>query len=125
MIYVGIQCLLAKASHLTNATISHHKSHLWKAFRSGFICNVLNPKATLFFLGLFTLVINPNTPIWLQMLYGLEMFIVTFLWFATLSIIITHKRVKAKMSRIQFYLTKLMGILLILFGFEIALLQSS
>jgi hypothetical protein len=40
------------------------------AFTSGFVTNGLNPKATLFFLSLFTVVINPHTPLMVQAGYG-------------------------------------------------------
>lgn len=127
MIYIGIQCLLAKKTSTSIQTTApkSHRINSWKAFRTGFICNVLNPKVTLFFLGLFTLVVNPATPMWVQILYGVEMFLATFAWFSFLSIMITHKNVKNKMSSIQYYLTKLMGILLLIFGFEIAFIQIS
>lgn len=92
-----------------------------QALKQGFLCNVLNPKATLFFLSLFTLVINPQTPVWLQLAYGIEMFTATFLWFAFLGSMITHPRFKTTVQRLQTPLTKFMGGLFILFGLKLAL----
>jgi len=77
----------------------------------------------LFFLGLFTLVIKPSTPLWVQFLYAIEIFLITLVWFSTLGIIITHKAIKSRIGNWQYYITKLMGVLLIFFGIEIAILQ--
>ena len=44
-----------------------------KAFILGFLTNGLNPKATLFFLALFTVVISENTPTMVQIFYGLAL----------------------------------------------------
>ncbi|WP_438893726.1 LysE family transporter, partial [Bacillus cereus group sp. BC255] len=54
----------------------------WAAFRLGFLTNVLNPKATLFFVSLFSVIINPGTPVLLQAGYGLYMALATGIWFA-------------------------------------------
>ncbi len=91
------------------------------ALKQGFLCNVLNPKATLFFLSLYTLVVSPQTPIWLQFAYGTEMFLATFLWFAFLGTMITHPKFKEKIERVQGLLTKITGGVFILFGVKLAL----
>lgn len=125
IIYLGIQGVFAKAPVSNNQTVSVQAPPLsvWRALQRGFFCNALNPKAGMFFLGLFTLVVKPTTPIWAQMLYGIEMSLITFAWFAFLTVVITHANVKAKIGRLQYYLTKLMGGLLIAFGLRLWFLQ--
>ena len=60
LLYIGIKSLRAKQSDTTEADLLTEKKDLTKrqAIRSGFITNATNPKATLFFLSLFTLVIQ-------------------------------------------------------------------
>lgn len=123
-IYLGLKGLFSKTEKPINFDDANKDTvSSWGAFKVGFMCNVLNPKATLFFLGLFTLVIHPQTPVWVQMLYGLEMCLITFLWFSILGFVITHKQVKKKLNDFQHYVTRLMGGLLMLFGIEIALMD--
>ena len=123
-IYLGIQGLRAKAPHAQHITaIKVAPINISAALKRGFLCNVLNPKCTMFFLGLFTLVVKPTTPIYIQALYGVEMAAITFIWFSSLAIIITHNKIKAKIARFQYFITKLMGVLLLLFGIELALLE--
>lgn len=126
LVYVGIGALRVNGSQ-PNAG-GHRGPPLPKqeittvaALKQGFLCNVLNPKATLFFLSLYTLVVGPQTPLWLQFAYGTEMFLATFLWFALLGTMITHPKFKEKIERIQGTLTKITGGVFILFGVKLAL----
>src|SRR5690606_9631276 len=59
-----------------------------KALLHGFLTNGLNPKATLFFLALFTVVIDSGTPVVIQAFYGLYLSLATFAWFAMLSLVL-------------------------------------
>src|SRR3989344_5515437 len=68
----------------------------FSAIKMGFITNVTNPKATLFFLSLFTLVIKENTPLAIKLFLGIEMSLVTFLWFALVATIFSHQYVKRR-----------------------------
>ncbi|WP_350604378.1 LysE family transporter, partial [Pseudoalteromonas sp. SMN1298-MNA-CIBAN-0114] len=64
--YLGVQALrAAKPGVNLNDDIANKMvpaEPVWFAFRRGFLTNALNPKATLFFMSLFTLVISPTTP---------------------------------------------------------------
>ena len=86
----------------------------------GFLTNALNPKATLFFLALFTQVISPGTPLFVKALYGAEMSVATFLWFALVATLLTHKRVNRIFSSAKFYLEKAFGVILVGLGIKVA-----
>lgn len=127
-IYLGIQSLMVNKTDSANKFLIHAEnlgSNVTPvvAIKRGFFCNVLNPKATLFFLGLFTLVINPHTSRIIQFIYGIEIFLITFLWFALLATMITHPFVKSRITQWQHVITKMMGGLLIAFGCKLALLE--
>ena len=92
-----------------------------KAIKMGFLCNILNPKATLFFLALFSQVISPKTSLGLKLLYGVEMSIVTFLWFSFVSIFWTTNFVQKYLNKITFYTEKGMGLILTGLGLKILL----
>lgn len=122
LIYIGIKSLISKqgSSTLLAAQESIPQPPTSKGFFEGFWCNVLNPKCTLFFLSLFTLVIDPATPKSIQLLYCIAMIIVTFIWFSLLALMITSKKFKSKLHKAQNYLNKFMGVALILFGIKLA-----
>jgi RhtB (resistance to homoserine/threonine) family protein len=90
-----------------------------KAFRIGFLTNVLNPKATLFFLSLFTIVIKPDVD---QLVFGIISVILvvdTTLWFMILSYLITYKKVRIIFNKRQVIFNRFFGVLLILMAIKI------
>lgn len=125
LIYIGYKSLCSKP-HVEMEVTHEKKEDISKfaAIRIGFLTNVLNPKATLFFLALFTQVIDPSTPLWVKLLYGLEMTVVTSLWFILVSYMFSHSQVKSRISFIQKYVERAMGAVLIALGIKIALSSS-
>lgn len=125
LIYIGYKSLTSKSSHL-NLQNQDKKSDISKftAIRIGFITNATNPKATLFFLSLFTLVINPSTPLFIKLFMGMEMAIVTSAWFMLVAYLISHHLVKSRLSKIQHQAERFIGVVLIALGIKVALSSS-
>lgn len=125
LIYIGYKSLTSKSSslHLENQA---HKQDISKfaAIRMGFITNATNPKATLFFLSLFTLVINPETPLFVKLFMGIEMSITTSLWFIFVAFLISHRLIKDRVNKAQQKAEKFIGIILIGLGIKVALSSS-
>jgi len=92
-----------------------------RAFALGFLTNGLNPKATLFFLALFTVVIDPNTPLTIQLFYGFYLALATFIWFSGLSIVLGRPRIREFVLRSGAWLERGMGAILIFLALQIAL----
>lgn len=121
LIYVGMKSLMTSSCQ-TNANEQRHHASIspLTAFKQGFLCNLLNPKGSLFFLGLFTLVVNPNTPFLIQSAYGLEMTLATFLWFAFLSHLLNKPWLRQRINRAQHTINKVLGGILVAFGIKLA-----
>lgn len=122
LIYLGYKALKAKPSQdqgdveLANAsTIS-----LPKAFLIGFMTNGLNPKATLFFLSLFTVIVSPDTPTSHQLVYGIYMSLATTLWFSLVSMLFSQQKVRASFHRVGHWFDRVMGGVLIGLGIKLA-----
>ncbi|MBN7820649.1 LysE family translocator [Bowmanella yangjiangensis] len=112
--YIGIR---AMTSHSGKAAEAQAKSgHLSdkKAFVIGFITNGLNPKATLFFLSLFAVVISVTTPLQVKLVYGLYLALATGLWFVALSFLLGSGAVRTFLQSKGYWFDRIMGILLIL-----------
>jgi len=90
------------------------------AFVAGFMTNGLNPKATLFFLSLFTVVINPHTPLAIQAGYGVYLAAATGLWFCLVAMLFSQQRVRAGFARMGHWFDRTMGAVLIALGVKIA-----
>lgn len=125
LFYIGYKSLTAKAPSIH---IQQEKKRedvdRFAAMRMGFITNVTNPKATLFFLALFTQVIHPTTPLGIQLLYGLEMMGATVLWFTLVAVLLSHNVVKKRFERVQHTAERVMGVILIALGIKLALSSS-
>ncbi len=90
-----------------------------RAFAAGFLTNGLNPKATLFFLALWTVVVNPQTPPGIQALYGLYLALATFAWFAMLSRLLGRQRVRGLLLRSGRWFEAGMGAVLLFLAAQI------
>ena len=122
LIYIGYKSLKAKpVKEHEEKLVKHQDISRLAAVRTGFLTNVLNPKATLFFLSLFTQVINPSTPSGIQLLYGIEMSVATFAWFAFVAVMLSHSIIKRKFRSVQHYVERTMGLILIGLGIKVAL----
>jgi len=122
LIYIGYKSLTAKKSRLQLENLAKKEDiSPLQAIRSGFLTNVLNPKATLFFLSLFTLVIKPDTSPLVLAAASTIMIINTALWFSLVAIFFTHKRIRSVYERFETALNRTFGGLLLLVGVKIAL----
>jgi RhtB (resistance to homoserine/threonine) family protein len=123
LLYLGLSSLrqgagtLGKVNKLASSSIP---SDL-KSFRIGFLTNVLNPKATLFFLSLFTLVIDQSTPNSIMVLISAIMVINTTLWFVLLAYLITIDKIRLRFNSYEKWFNMGFGILLIIVSLQIAL----
>ncbi|GAC29306.1 LysE family translocator [Brumicola pallidula] len=112
--WIGVSALRSQAHGQTQVSTTAGKpKSLTKSFMLGFITNGLNPKATLFFLSVFTVAISSDTLLAHQMIYGLYMAIATAAWFVFLSFIISHKRVRAFYELNGYIFDRTMGVVLI------------
>ncbi len=91
------------------------------AFKIGFISNVLNVKTTIFFLSLFTQVVNPETPLWIQIIYGAIISLAHILWFSLVSIFLSHPVLLKKFQQCKSTVEKVVGGILMGFGLKVAI----
>jgi threonine/homoserine/homoserine lactone efflux protein len=122
LFYVGVNSIrssLATGSYDSVAIVAPAVKPA-KAFMLGFLTNGLNPKATLFFLALFTVVVSPLTPVSIQVIYGLYLAFATFAWFALLSSFMGRADVREYILRAGHWFERAVGVILILLALQIA-----
>ena len=122
LLFLGWKSLTAKRTHteFSAATSSAVQSGA-KALRIGFLTNVLNPKVTLFFLALFTQVIDPHTSLPVQLFYGTYMAGATIVWFSMLGSVLTMNVVRRSLDAVHLWAERFMGVVLIALGLKVAL----
>ncbi|MGV6398039.1 LysE family transporter [Pseudomonas caspiana] len=122
LLYIGFKALRAKPASASDAPVNVAVGERTArgAFTSGFITNGLNPKATLFFLSLFTVVINPHTPLWVQAGYGVYLAVATGFWFCLVARLFSQERVRAGFARMGHWFDRAMGGVLVALGLKLA-----
>lgn len=118
LIYLGVQALRAKSAAVAELACSPSAQPTSgrRAFVTGFITNGLNPKATLFFLSLFTVVIDPHTPLVVQALYGVYLTFATALWFCLVAWLFSRPRVRVGFARMGHWFDRVTGVVLVGLG---------
>ncbi|AIS14127.1 lysine transporter LysE [Pseudomonas chlororaphis subsp. aurantiaca] len=120
ILYLGVSLLRSKPKTSLEgsdgASDPAQRQTLAKAFMTGFLTNATNPKATLFFLAIFTTVISASTPLKVQALYGVWMCCVNALWFVIVALFFSSPRVRLLFMRMGHWFERTMGVILILFA---------
>ncbi len=89
------------------------------AWTTGFLVNVLNPKAALFFISLFPLAVSVTTPKLIQFGYGVWMTLATMVWFSFVSVVFTREDVRRRFLRHGHWIDRALGVVFI--GFAVSL----
>ncbi|MCG7585299.1 LysE family translocator [Photobacterium sp. OFAV2-7] len=89
----------------------------------GFLNNLFNPKATLFFISVFSQVISTDTVLLDQIKYGLVITAICLSWFTLVPCLLTTERIAPSMHKILKPLEKLAGILFIAYSLNTFLLM--
>ncbi|MCY1205300.1 Threonine efflux protein [compost metagenome] len=121
LLYIGIKALRARPADpvAAEAALMAGERSPRGAFVTGFVTNGLNPKATLFFLSLFTVVIN-HTPLAIQAGYGVYLAFATATWFCLVAMLFSQRRVRAGFARMGHWFDRLMGAVLVGLGIKLA-----
>jgi len=121
LVYIGYKSFASAGDRvISHDAVSVRMSAMQSIF-SGFLTNALNPKAMLFFIGVFTLVVDSNTDASQVVLYGLMIFIQTFLWFTVVALMFSNKALKSKFEKARCYIDKAIGIIFIGIGAKLML----
>ncbi len=110
LIYIGIMSWRSKHSKIV-LNIQKNKQTIsdLQGIKIGFLTNILNPKATLFFLSVFTVAISPDTSKTVLILVGIWSVLWTFLWFSFVATVLTVPHVRLVFERFQGFFNKFFG----------------
>ena len=125
LLFIGFKALKSKGFKMEPSADDKKKKKenmtAFQAFRSGFITNLLNPKATMFFLALFTQILDPHTPMGLQIAFGATCVVMVIAWFSFVAVVLTNETIRQKFLRFAKWIDRICGGLLVALGIRLAM----
>lgn len=118
--YVGLQAIRAQPRtgdvDLKSSSSAPTDRQAWT---TGFLVNLLNVKAALFFISLFPLAVSVTTPKWIQVGYGAWMTVTSVAWFSFVAFVFTRERVRRRFLRHGHWIDRALGVVFL--GFAVSL----
>lgn len=127
LVYIGIKSMRQAGFkvHEIDITEADRKPlSVWRCLATGFVTNVLNPKAVLFFLSLFSTLVHHDTPALIQFTYGLGMATALVAWFAGVATFFTVKPIRDRFIASGKWFNRITGVALVGFGVRLALARA-
>jgi RhtB (resistance to homoserine/threonine) family protein len=121
--YIGLKSLLARREDVEELMRSTHDVRAMSSSRAlctSFWVSLLNPKVTLFYLVLFTQVVEPGTPILFRTIYGLTAVVLSFVWYALVALVVSHGAVRDRFRAVAHWVERTTGAILIVLGARLA-----
>jgi RhtB (resistance to homoserine/threonine) family protein len=120
LIYLGIMSFRSDATRL-DAQIIEGLPRERSCFGQGFVNNILNPKGTLFYLGVFTTLINPGTSASMMLALILSMMLVSTSFWLVFVYTLDRLAIRELIERSQKTVDRLFGVVMCLLGIRVAL----
>lgn len=119
LIYLGIMSFRAEAKTFDANDIERcRRSRPW--FVQGFVNNLLNPKGALFYLGVFTTVITPQTSASGMLLLVSMMMLVSASFWLLFVYTLDRPAIRESIGQSQQAVNRIFGVLLVLLGIRVA-----
>ncbi|AZQ83386.1 LysE family translocator [Colwellia sp. Arc7-635] len=123
LIYIAWQLLTTR--EILNKDQSNLTTQMspFMALRLGFTCNILNPKTSIFFLSIFTQVVSVDTPLIMQISYGLIIMLAHFIWYSSVSLLLSHPSLIPRFNRQKQKIDKVAGVILMIIAIKLTLVS--
>jgi RhtB (resistance to homoserine/threonine) family protein len=123
LIYIAWQLLTTRESLNSDQNALMTEMSPFIALRLGFTCNILNPKTSIFFLSIFTQVVSVDTPLIMQISYGLIIMLAHFIWYSGIALLLSHPQILPRFNRQKQKIDKVAGLVLMLIAIKISLMN--
>ena len=121
LIFLGISSFFSGKLKINLKKNQKNQKIKWfTAIRIGVLTNIMNPKASLFFLSLFTIFVGPRVSLTVFTILVFILVSSTILWFSLVAIFLTHEKIQYWFIGYQKELNWLFGVILIIVGLQIA-----
>lgn len=113
--------LLSTKKPFINRDSTINSDSTFAILRRGFFCNVFNPKAPVYFVAIFTLVLSPDIPLWQLAIYGVWMMVLQMAWFSTVVMLLSIPAIHRRFQRFEHWIDRVLGTAMIVLGLNLIL----
>ncbi len=125
LLYLGVMGLRARKETARNGTSpadgavrDPHSSAARQVLR-GFLCNAFNPKAPIYFLALFTVVLSPELPLPTLLAYGAWIMLLQWLWFSLVATVFAHRLIRDRLLAVRHWIDRAFGAAMVALGVRV------
>ena len=120
LLYLGYKGLRAKPAVIEGElAVKAIKYSAKKSIGIGFLCNALNPKAPIYFVSLFTVVLSPDMPLYQIAIYGVWMMIIQLAWFSAVVGLLSQPRVHQQFKKMGHWIDRILGGAMVALGIKV------
>ncbi len=121
LIYLGIKGLRASKHEEDIVAVADTLSIVspLRHVTTGFFCNALNPKAPIYFLSLFTVVLSPDMPLPTLVIYGGWIMLLQMLWFSTLAFFLSNASIRKRLLKYGHWIDRAFGAAMVALGIKV------
>jgi RhtB (resistance to homoserine/threonine) family protein len=120
LIYLGIMSFRSGARTLGASDVDCGRPPHGAWLVQGFLNNLLNPKGTLFYLGVFTIVITPDTSAIASVLLIATMMLISASFWLFFVYTLDRPTIREYLDRSQQTMNRIFGVLMVLLGVRVA-----
>lgn len=126
LIYLGIKGLRARPSSEAGDKANKATKYSWKkSIIMGFFCNALNPKAPIYFVSLFTVVLSPDMPLYQIGIIGLWLMIIQFAWFSAVVLLLSKPSINKKFKILGHWIDRILGGAMVALGLKVLVTRAN
>ena len=121
LIYIGYKSFTNKTPVSLSGEATHQAQSSFTAFRTGFLTNALNPKTMLFVVSAYTQVVQPGSPLTVNLGYGFFMSFAHWAWFSLVACFFSSTHLRGVLLSKQQLVDRLIGGILMALGASLTL----
>jgi threonine efflux protein len=120
LLYLGIKGLRARAGGAAaDGAARELPASAGRQVLGGFLCNAFNPKAPIYFLALFTVVLSPGLPLPTLLAYGAWIMLLQWLWFSLVATVFAHPVIRDRLFAVRHWIDRAFGVAMVALGIRV------
>ena len=121
LIFLGIKGLRSKPRQVEEMGVEpvQENGSSFRQISTGFFCNAFNPKAPVYFLSLFTVVLSPDMPLPTLTVYGGWIMALQMFWFTTLVFFFTNPAIRDRLLTFGHWIDRAFGVAMVTLGLRV------